>query len=729
MESISEFEIVSLSFDRNVLDDKTTFDQVSNWPIVYLLSSEEKKIIYIGETTNVEVRLSDHIKNETKAKLTFVRLISSHLFNKSATLDIEANLIQYMAADSKYKLINVKGGSRHEYHQKDKIYWPIFEKIWDKLRYEGIAVHSLQHLSNSDLFKYSPYKSLLGNQLEVVDEILDHLISDDVNNMIAEGSAGTGKTIVGIYLFKILMTYHQNFEFDVADDIENRLLQKVKLVRQKFPKLRMALVIPVSSFRKTMKSVFGSTKGLRSNMVIGPAALSREKYDIVIVDESHRLRRAVNLGTYSNAFKNAARRLEFVPEESNELDFAIKQSNKLILFYDEYQSVRPGDVRKEDFDKLKENKATALLRLKSQFRVNGGNGYLSHVNNILNHAYEKIKLYKHANYEFLLFESLEDMIEKVQSKEKKFNLSRLLAGFSWPWISKTDSTLKDIKIGDLELRWNHKSIDWINSENAINEVGCIHTAQGYDLNYAGVIFGNEIVYNPEKKRIEIREDYYFDRNGKSSIKDPRELKKYIINIYKTLLTRGIYGTYVYACDVHLRNYLSNWIPTISQSNSEEIQLDKTENLIPFKNAVPFYDITIAAGHFKKQPNKDNVDDWLYVGNDNANLDNLFACRVLGESMNKVIPNGAIAVFKKYAGGSRNGMIVLVKHTEVIDSDYGSGYTIKEYYSEKVVVEGNWKHSKILLKPVSTDDSYKPIRLLSQDEGKFEVLGVFVRVLE
>ncbi len=85
------------------------------------------------------------------------------------------------------------------------------------------------------------------------------------------------------------------------------------------------------------------------------------------------------------------------------------------------------------------------------------------------------------------------------------------------------------------------------------EVGCIHTVQGYDLNYAGVIIGPELSYEPYTKQFKIHADHYKDRNGRQGVEDLEELKRYIINIYKTLLTRAIKGTYVYIFDENLRN--------------------------------------------------------------------------------------------------------------------------------------------------------------------------------
>src|SRR5574344_577785 len=101
--------------------------------------------------------------------------------------------------------------------------------------------------------------------------------------------------------------------------------------------------------------------------------------------------------------------------------------------------------------------------------------------------------------------------------------------------------------------------DWINSTNKMTEMGCIHTTQGYDLNYSGIIFGTDITYNEQTQKIEIIKENYFDRNGKVGISD-EQLHDYIINIYKTIMYRKIKGTYVYCCDEKLRNYFKNFIP-------------------------------------------------------------------------------------------------------------------------------------------------------------------------
>ena len=146
----------------------------------------------------------------------------------------------------------------------------------------------------------------------------------------------------------------------------------------------MALVVPMSSFRTTLKKVFKNIKGLSASMVIGPAQVSKEKYDLLVVDESHRLRRRVNLGAYFGAFDKACQALNLDKHKASELDWVTMQSKHTVLFYDEGQSIKPSDTKKEEFDIMKSSKDTSILKLNSQFRVKGGNEYVEYIDSLLN---------------------------------------------------------------------------------------------------------------------------------------------------------------------------------------------------------------------------------------------------------------------------------------------------------------------------------------------------------
>jgi Cdc6-like AAA superfamily ATPase len=286
------FKIESHYFDVSNIESLENHYANNLWPIVYLLSDDVLKEAYVGETADAIHRLKTHLKNNNKNKLTTFRLISSQKFNKSATLDIESLLIKYLSGDGVYKLLNGNFGiANHNYYQKNEIYWDVFKNIWNGLRYEGFAKHSLKHIDNSDLFKYSPYKSLTEEQKKGLYLVIDNLLNDTIHSTIIEGGAGTGKTILAIFLFKLLNSENTDFNFRDFGEDEMALKYKIDKLKQKYPNPKMALVVPMSSLRNTLKKVFKNVKGLRANMVIGPAELAKSRFDIVIVDESHRLSR------------------------------------------------------------------------------------------------------------------------------------------------------------------------------------------------------------------------------------------------------------------------------------------------------------------------------------------------------------------------------------------------------------------------------------------------------
>jgi DUF2075 family protein/predicted GIY-YIG superfamily endonuclease/SOS-response transcriptional repressor LexA len=727
----TQVKINHYDFENTLFEDFGTNHFAKDlWPLVYILSDGDTKTAYVGETTDAYSRMGTHLKHKTKSKLTSVHLITSEKFNKSATLDIESNLIKYMSGDNIFNLLNGNLGlANHNYYQKKEVYWDIFNTIWNQLRAEGISKHSIEHIDNSDLFKYSPYKSLTKDQSQGLLQILQSLATGKYDNTIVEGGAGTGKTILAIFLFKMLSSQLEDFSFKAFGTEENVYIDLVNQIKKVIPSPKMALVVPMSSFRTTLKKVFKNIKGLSASMVIGPAQVSKEKYDLLVVDESHRLRRRVNLGAYFGAFDKACQALNLDKHKASELDWVTMQSKHTVLFYDEGQSIKPSDTKKEEFDIMKSSKDTSILKLKSQFRVKGGNEYVEYIDSLLNNKLkEDSSIFYSKEYEFTMFDSIETMIQQIKLRDQESGLSRLIAGYSWEWKSNKNKDTFDIHIDDVKLKWNGTSNDWINSDGAINEVGCIHTTQGYDLNYSGIIFGNEISFNPVTKEIIVNEENYFDKNGKQSIKDPNELKLFILNIYKTIMLRGIKGTYIYVCDPLLRDYFESFIPKYTYDQVEVKKIFKTENIKPFENSIPLYNLKVAAGAFGELQQVEDV-EWLSIPKRIKPSKDLFACQVVGESMNKIIPNGAFCLFRKYKGGSRNGQIVLVENTNMYDSDFGSCYTVKQYDSKKQEDENGWKHQSIILKPLSTESTYENILLENGDLSTFRVIGIFECLLE
>ncbi len=193
-------------------------------------------------------------------------------------------------------------------------------------------------------------------------------------------------------------------------------------------------------------------------------------------------------------------------------------------------------------------------------RVEAGEEYINFIEDVFDFKIPKNTHFP--GYEFKIFDDIQEMVSEIKNKDKQYKLARIVSGYAWPWHTKPGSSSDqeyDIEINGLKLIWNSTAQDWVNSPNAINEVGCIHTVQGYDLNYVGVIIGPEFYYDPLNKKFGVNREKYFDINGRNGVTDPNELERYIINIYKTLLTRGIKGTYIYICDLNLREYFKKYI--------------------------------------------------------------------------------------------------------------------------------------------------------------------------
>lgn len=170
----SSINIKQFKFSPEDFDKIKSYHFGTDWPVVYLLKNTKE--LYVGETINFYNRCNEHYKNKPeRQRLQESFVITDEEYNKSATLDIESWLIQYMIADGKFTLQNGNGGlQNHSYYDREK-YKAKFENIWEELRKMGLASKSIHELRNSDIFKYSPYKALSEDQIETVSEIIDTL--------------------------------------------------------------------------------------------------------------------------------------------------------------------------------------------------------------------------------------------------------------------------------------------------------------------------------------------------------------------------------------------------------------------------------------------------------------------------------------------------------------------------------------------------------------------------
>ena len=571
---MTSFRIERLPFDADALSVWAGSDERNNnWPVVYTLSADNA--IYVGETTNAANRLQQHLVTAEKKNLKRVRIVFNEKFNKSVCLDLESHLIRYFHADGNYQVLNRNYGIVDADYYDRVSYRESFDELFDELLKEGMLTRSIPDIVNSNLFKFSPFKALNTDQAVAVESVLEIFFEDlesgGGRSLVVQGDPGTGKTIVAIYLMKLLL--------DIAKSDVDEMLDRDTLFANFFDRdyrellrdFRVGLVIPQQSLRKTIQSVFQKTPGLDKSMVLTPFEVgeSAEPYDLLIVDEAHRLgQRANQPSAAQNAKFTTINEALFGEDRSDitQMDWIKAQSRHQLYLIDSSQSVKPADLPRETLNEVISTAQSqgSFFHLASQMRVSGGHDYVDYIGALV--KAEATVAPRFGDYEFGFFDDVASMRDAIVQKDAEVGLSRLVAGFAWPWVSKNDSTAPDIELDHVKFFWNRTATDWINSPTSLEEVGSIHTVQGYDLNYAGVIIGSDLGYDPVEKKIVFHRENYHDKKGKEN--NPRlgivysddDLLEYVSNIYRVLLTRGIRGTYVYACDRELRTYLRALIP-------------------------------------------------------------------------------------------------------------------------------------------------------------------------
>lgn len=565
---MSHFEIKNIPFDQDNVS-KLIFEnkKLDSWPVVYMLDNAEE--IYIGETANIVNRVSNHTKDPSKSKLTSLRVIYHPEFNKSVALHFEAKLIGHISGLSKKIVLNRNLGQSltHNYFDKAK-YDELYIELWEGLKKTGLVESSIKQIENLATFKYSPFKSLDKQQMNIIHFLIDTLQSKKENTTIlVNGGAGTGKSIVGIYLTKLLSDLSQittlNTEYFEDQFLESNLELIKSLESLSLSKLKIGFIVPMDNFRNTVSSVFKKLgKGLEK-LVLGPNDIfkTEEKYDVLIVDEAHRLKRYKNLGPEIGKFKEI-NRVHFNSEDKNQLDWILSRSRFQILFYDKEQSIRSSDIPSEFFERLRTSSMTFNLTLSNQFRVQAGDSFIKYIDDIFSDNPPTSKI-SFDNYEVKIVDDIGTLRNIIIQKNNEYSLSRIIAGFSWPWISKpsknkTEAVNFDFEINGEKFKWNTTKgkSGWIESENSINEVGSIHTTQGFDLNYVGLIIGRDVFFDKNSKRLEVNPTHFHDKGSSKGLKnDYEKLRRFVLNSYKTMMKRGIKGLYLYVLDPELRNYL------------------------------------------------------------------------------------------------------------------------------------------------------------------------------
>lgn len=527
--------------------------------------------------------------------------------------------------------------------------------------------------------------------------------------MIIEGGPGTGKTVVAINLL-VAITQQERLAQYITKNSAPREVYHSKLT---------------GSFKKShINNLF---KGSGVYIDTEP-----NFYNTLLVDEAHRLN--AKSGMFSHLGENQVKEI-------------ICASRLSIFFVDDDQMVTIKDIgQKSEIQKWAHtlNAQVHNFSLSSQFRCNGSTAYLAWLENTL-------QIRETANFEldkseldFQVFDNPNDMRNAIEEKNLLNNSARIVAGYCWKWISKKDPEAFDIEIPehDFKMQWNltKDGMLWILKPESVKEAGCIHTCQGLEVDYIGVIIGDDFIIRDGKVITNLNNRASSDKSvsghKKLSKADPEAHSilsdKIIKNTYKTLMTRGQKGCYIYCTDKETREFFKAQLQ-ISEYDRDELKVASQtifhhSEVSPFVNAVPFYDIQVAAGEFSESTLPDEL-SWFKLPEPYHSSSDYFVVKVTGDSMNKKIPNGSFCLFKRDPGGSRENKIVLVENFGIHDQEFGAGYTVKKYSSQKVMSDDSWNHSEIRLQPMSYFSHYEDIVLSEGEVDSFKILGVFVGVVE
>ncbi|AGY92081.1 hypothetical protein SPICUR_05535 [Spiribacter curvatus] len=537
--------------------------------------------------------------------------------------------------------------------------------------------------------------------------------------LIVEGGPGTGKSVVAINLLIELINRGLITHYVTPNRAPRQVYQA-----------RLTGTLKKSRFDNLFKGS-GTYAGADD-----------DEMDALVVDEGHRIKER---SQYQKAGTNQTRDI-------------IRAAKASIFLIDEDQQVTwpdAGSIAEIQRWAAQADATVQRMVLQSQFRCNGSDGYLAWLDQLLGIRPTAQDDLEGVPYHFEVVDSPGELQRRVVELDRAGSKARVVAGYCWDWVSRKTPGVADIEFPEagFAMAWNLDEDEgrYLERAHSIDQVGCIHTVQGLEMDYVGVIIGPDLVVRNGEIVTQPAARAKTDRSlrGHKTLfeTDPAEATaradRIIRNTYRTLMSRGMKGCLVYCTDTETQAWFQARAaeaiaaPTRSGVHPEGPDTDNVvfldaSDVTPADNAVPFVEMTAAAGAFADSPVRQSspIDSQTWVELPelfNARADH-FVMRVVGESMNLRIPNGSLCLFRASPGGTREGKIVLVQHRDIQDPDTGSGLTVKRYHSEKAPADDGegWRHQRIVLACETTAPGYEDIVFESADEvGDLRVLAEYV----
>lgn len=560
---------------------------IKEYPTVYIHNWEnsEKYEVYVGESNDFFQRTMQHFENENnrdmwqkniKDKDASLYVIAHPEFNKSLTLDVENKLIHYLSSSSSVaKIHNARGNPQNSYFPCED-FDSIFSKIWRTLRtYNNALFLSESEIKDSAIYKASPLHKLNFEQNlakeKIIEKISECLLREKKNQLIfVQGDAGTGKTVLMSSMFYDLMNRVEHIvdeERSILRDLDCAIvvnhLEQLTVYEEIVKKLDLA--------RNDESVVYNPTTLINLFKDKKNSPKKRDKlFDVIFVDEAHLL-----LTQNNQSFT-----------EGNQLNELIKYAKVVVVMFDKKQILNSEQYKDDNLinsyiDKAKSN--DSYIELKTQMRMMGNKKVLHWIKTVTNDGKIEKLTKNRGNYEIKVFDTPSELENAVKTKasDKKTMLSRIVATYDWPYSSVSapkEDKYWNVEIGNWKRPWNReiirygtkkdvrevKGLAWAEQPKTINEVGSTYTIQGFDLNYAGVIIGPSVKYRNGKIVFDPSCSYNKKATNKRTLEDGSKVsfgEEFLKNELGVLLTRGVNGLYIYACDEELRNQLKKCVNT------------------------------------------------------------------------------------------------------------------------------------------------------------------------
>jgi DUF2075 family protein/phage repressor protein C with HTH and peptisase S24 domain len=541
--------------------------------------------------------------------------------------------------------------------------------------------------------------------------------------MIVEGGPGTGKSVVAVNLLAALTRLRKLARY-VSKNAAPRTVYESKLT---------------GKMRKTEIS----------NLFSGSGVFTEGKpneFDVLIVDEAHRLNE--KSGLYQNLGDNQIKEL-------------ISAASCSVFFIDENQRVTLKDIgRISEIERwaTELGASVSLAKLESQFRCNGSDGYLAWLDETLGVNPTANQSFDRESFDFRIVDSPNALRDMIRAANKESNRARMVAGYCWNWISKKNPQEFDIVLPEhgFQARWNlsRDGSLWIVAPESVEEIGCIHTSQGLEVDYIGVIVGPDLIVRdgvvitvPESRaKTDKSLSGYKTRKQAGDAEVIGEADEVIKNTYRTLMTRGMKGCYVYFTDPEAAEHFKARLSKPSDSRAQDavvaqpsgsasaavlpFQRVERRKAKPYVDAVPLVNLKFAAGAFSgKQFQDQDHEEWAIIPKTFRPRKGLFVAQIVGESMNRRHANGAWCLFEVNPKGTRNGRVIVAEHRDISDPDTGGSYTVKLYHSTKEHrKDGTWRHLEVRLSPDSDDPTYKELILGPDAAGSVRIIAELIAEL-